>query len=307
MPSNLTSTQNNTSTTTDIDPWIISLFELKEGEIDKALNKKILEIVLVTSALVVYLADDNSIQWRTMDGYIEPLHMNDVLSIVSLLEARSRFIEDKTILVSVRREVASALARCFDGGSLENSLKLLREIDIEISLRNKETSWKWYFGTTAVLVSMCGLAIAIFWLDRINIRSYLGNTGFDISIGTLCGSIGALLSVATRGDRLHLDANAGQWIHKMEAISRIGAGLAGAAFVAVAIKSGILLGGIHFQGNNLALLLAFCMTAGMSERLVPNLVQKIDKSIDEYKNITSSKIINTEINTSSTHLIKLKT
>jgi hypothetical protein len=167
------------------------------------------------------------------------------------------------------------------------------------SSRNKETSWKWYFGTTAVLVGGCGIIVALFWLDRVNIRSYLGGTGFEISIGTLCGSIGALLSVATRGDRLHLDANAGSWIHKMEAISRIGAGMAGAAFVAVAIKSGILLGGIQFQGNNLALLLAFCMTAGMSERLVPNLVKKIDKSIEEHKNLTSSNIIHFDTNTSS--------
>jgi hypothetical protein len=93
MSSNLTSTQNNSSNTvsSQIDPWDISLFELKEGDIDKALNKKILEIVLVTNVFVVYLADDYSIQWRTMDEYSEPPHMNDVLSVVSLLEARGGF------------------------------------------------------------------------------------------------------------------------------------------------------------------------------------------------------------------------
>lgn len=271
-------------TAVEVDHWSTSLYELKSGDYDHALKKKIFEVVYVAEKCIIYLAEDYSIQWRMQAGCVQPNDFNSILGIVNLLEARSRFIENKDILASVRKQIAEGLARCVDGTPTTEAMKLLREADIEIGNRNKETSWKWYFSTASGLVAICTLAILIFWLQRVYLRNKFGETGFEIVFGSLCGSIGAILSIAARGDRLHLDANAGDWIHRMEAISRIGAGLAGAAFVATAIKSGLLLGGVNFAGSPFSLLLAFCMAAGMSERLIPNLVNKIDSAIDESKN-----------------------
>jgi hypothetical protein len=267
----------NASQEQQADPWNQSLFELKSGERDEALNKVISEMVLVTEDFVVYIASDLSIQWRTTDHYEWQENSGAVLNKVAILETRSRFIQNPTTLLNIRRQIAEGLARCFDQGKSESAMILLQEVELEIQIRNKEISWDWYFKAAHLSALACGVAIITLWVARIYFRELLGSTAFDLAIGTFCGAIGALLSITSRGNRLHLDANSGKWIHQLEALSRIGAGLAGAAFIALAIKGGLILGGTQFAGSKFSLLLAFCIGAGSSERLIPNLIANLEQ------------------------------
>ncbi len=107
----------------------------------------------------------------------------------------------------------------------------------------------------------------------------IGNDAFQVILGTICGSFGALLFATARSNRLVLDANAGESLHRLEGLARIGAGLIGALLVALAIKAGLILGGATFSGSKLALLLCFCIVAGASERLVPNIVATLEKTV----------------------------
>lgn len=107
----------------------------------------------------------------------------------------------------------------------------------------------------------------------------VGATAFDIILGVLCGALGSLLSTTTRANRLVMDTYAGRNIHQLEGFSRIGAGLIGALFVALAIKSGLIMEGVQFVCGRLSLLLALCIAAGASERLVPSLVDAFEKTV----------------------------
>jgi len=158
-------------------------------------------------------------------------------------------------------------------------MTVLKEVELEIKTRNKETSWSWYFSAAYKLTLGCAAILVVGWLARDQFRSFLGGEAFDVMLGALAGAIGALLSVTTRGNRLVMDANAGEKVHRLEGLSRIGTGVGGALFTALAIKSGVVLGGAHFSGNRLALVLAFCIVAGASERLVPSLVSSFEKAI----------------------------
>ena len=272
----MTTGQINEQIGVDASGWNQSLFELKDGGHDDALNKDIQELVMVTDTFAVYLASDLSVQWRTKGERAWADDCGEVLNKVAVLETRSRFIADRQALAGIRRQIAEGLVRCLHEKKNDLAIIVLREAEIEIQARNKEISWSWYFQAAyaVTLTSVCGLAIL--WAFRHSLREFTGPIAFDVAMGTLCGAIGALLSVTTRGDRLHLDANAGLPIHRLEGLSRIGAGLAGAAFVALAIKSGLLLGGTHFAGSQFALLLTFCIGAGASERLVPSLLAKFE-------------------------------
>ena len=257
--------------------WDQDLFELKDGGHDDALNKDIKEVVLVSDTFIVYIATDLSIQWRTTDAHEWVENSGDILNRVAVLETRSRFIKDTSALAAVRRQIAEGLVRCLDDQNVSGANVILNEAEGEIAARNKELAWSWYFQLAYKATLACAVAIGLLWLAREHVRPAIGSIGFEILLGTLCGAIGALLSATMRGDRLHLDANAGASIHRLEGLSRVGAGLAGAALVALAIKSGALLGGLHFQGNQFSLLLFFCIVAGASERLVPALIEKYQK------------------------------
>ncbi len=254
------------------------LFDLKDGAYDAELNKHVKALVMVTETFAVYVATDLSIQWRTTNEQVWSDSSGEVMNRVGLLETRSNFIADPATLAGVRRQIAEGLARSLDGQPIESSLSVLREAEFEIQARNKEVSWAWYFTAAYTVTLVSVVALVAFWLLRAPVREYIGTTAFDVVMGALCGTIGALLSVTSRGDRLVLDANAGMRIHRLEGLSRIGTGMAGAFLVALAIKSGALLGGVHFAGSQFALLLAFCVAAGASERLVPTLVTNFEET-----------------------------
>lgn len=253
-------------------------FHLKNGDYHAELNKTIQDLVLNSETYLVYVATDNSIQWSTTDEHKAADHFGEVLSRVAILEARSEFIEDQNTLRSVRRQIAEGLARCLGGHQKSDCFALLDEVDHLLAARNKETAWKWYFTAAYKVTGVCTVGLVLLWITRACVVATVGRTAFEVSLGILCGAIGALLSATTRASRLVMDANAGQQIHRLEGLSRIGAGLIGALFVALSFEGGLIMGGVQFPGNRLAMLLAFCIAAGASERLVPSLVDKIERS-----------------------------
>lgn len=255
------------------------LYGLKAGDTDPDLNKVIKEIVLSSEIFIVYLADDLSIQWRTNGAHQMNAHAGEVLGRVAILEAQSSFIEDQGILKSIRYQVAEGLARCLDGQPLKDSLLLLDEAGNQLRARNREIAWKWYFTAAYWVTGACAAVFAGLWCARSYASQAFGLTAFQVLLGGLCGAFGAMLSMTTRADRLVLDANAGKRTHQLEGLSRIGAGIIGALFVALAVKSGLVMGGVQFAGSKLALLLAVSIVGGASERLVPSLVLAFEKSV----------------------------
>lgn len=265
-------------------------YQLKAGDIDPELNKTIGEIVLSTNHFIVYVDSEQAVQWRTTDHHKMPEYCGEVLNMVAALEAKSQFISNPLALRVVRRRIGEGLARCLDGHPKENSIAALREVELELEIRNKEIAWKWYFLSAMKLTAVLVAIFAVLWLLRNQARALVGSAAFEVILGSICGALGALLSVISRSNRLIMDANAGKALHQLEGLSRIGAGLIGALLVALSIKAGIILGGTRFSGNSMALLLAFCIVSGTSERLVPSLISIIEKnatskrSHDKYKN-----------------------
>lgn len=254
-----------------------SHYHLKAGDLDPELNKTIEEVVLCTEDFIVYIDTELAVQWRTADQHEAPEYCGEVLNVVAMLEAQSGFISDPATLRVIRRRIGEGLARCFSGNPKKNSLAALSDVELDLKARNKEISWKWYFLSAMRLTSGLVLCFAILWLMRDYVKAHTGKVAFEVTLGVLCGGLGALLSVISRSNRIIMDANAGKPLHELEGLSRIGAGLIGALLVALSIKAGLILGGTHFSGSSFALLLACCMVAGASERLVPSLVVSFER------------------------------
>lgn len=253
-------------------------YSLKAGDIDPELNKKIYELVLNADEFVVYIAEDLTVQWRTTDQHQQPQHCGEVLGRAAVLEAQSQFILDRKILAPIRLQIAEAIARCFAGNSKADSMLLLQEVKKQLGARNKEVAWLWYFTAAYAITGICVVLLCIFWIYRQPLTVFWGTTAFEVILGSLCGPLGAILSATSRARHLVLDANAGRTILCLEGLSRIGAGIIGSAFIGLALKSGMIMGGVEFAGSKTALLLALCTAAGASERLIPSLISAFERT-----------------------------
>lgn len=253
-------------------------YSLKAGDVDPELNKKIEVLILNDDKFIIYLDDEYCVQWRCTDEFKEPTHCGEILSVVAILEAKSNFIEDRKILRFVRFQIAEALARCFSGQPIENSKELLKEVDTQISSRNFEVAWRWYF--CAALEYSAGIVffVAVCWLFRDVLSVLIGENVLGILWAAGAGVLGALSSIRLRANRIILDANAGEKIHRLEGFSRILAGLIGAVFVAITYKSGIFSNILKIPEDEKFLVLVLCFVAGASERFIPSLVSAIDKN-----------------------------
>lgn len=250
---------------------------LKAGDKDDDLNKVVSEIILCSEKFVVYLDSDNFVQWKSN---VDAKNAGRVLNVVARLEAQSQFIQDKGTLKAIRLRIGTALARCFDGGEESEYNLAFKEVEADIKARNLEVSWRWYFMSAIKLTGFCVFMIIIAWLFRTGVISIIGSNAFYIALGTMCGSIGALLSVMSRSNRLVVDANAGEFLHELEGNARIIAGLIGAFLVCLAIKAKVISTGINFSGSELSFMLLFSIVAGASERLVPSLIINVDKFME---------------------------
>jgi hypothetical protein len=111
---------------------------------------------------------------------------------------------------------------------------------------------------------------------RSNVRPIIGVSAFDILIGAAAGAGGALLSILTTSKTLANEPYATKQIHVFLGAARILAGTLGAVLAAFALKSGFVSIG---SGNRYELFLLVCMVAGLSERLVPNFIERIESGV----------------------------
>jgi hypothetical protein len=245
--------------------------QLREGQIDPFLGKKVHVLIVTHEKYNVYLDESLCTQWY---GLIpDDKEISAALNRVSKFEACSHFIADKKILKPIRQQIAEGLVRALEGHK-ELSADMFKFIEKEIQLRNQEISWHWYFLGAAMPALISLIALIVFWIFRSYLKSIFGITGYTVALGAMVGGLGAFLSIASRSTKIALDARAGFIIHVTEGLARIITGIFGGALLVLVTKGGVAFHALKTAGNSLAALLAFALIAGISERLIPNLVKK---------------------------------
>lgn len=251
-------------------------FELiKEGAIDPELGKEVKFLILQTEQFVVYVDANLEIQWYSKDMPTDK-GFGIVLNRVAYLESSARFITDDNSRLSIKRQIAEGIARYLEYSSHELSKEIHDLVESQIKEMNIKTSWGWYFDAAYLITLACLVLWGLMWIGRDDVMPYLGKVGFEVILGGLIGAVGAIISIVSRGNKINLDANAGKAIHTTEGTARIVVGIAGATLVTLAYKGGILFSGVTFLGSPFAVLLTLAIIAGASERLVPNLIAKVE-------------------------------
>ena len=252
----------------------INYDSIKEGEVDKELNKTVKVLIVATDRFTVYIDTNNNIQWYG-DAPSTP-DFGDILNTTTRLEVYSEFLDDAIKLI-LRRQIGEAIAR-----AMETNYSQAKEICVlvyeEIKDRRREQAWIWYFSSAYIVSGICFLLMITGWLFRSFVKSYVGDTAFFVLFCSMAGAIGALISISTRSQTIILDSQAGKVLHFSEGMARMLVGLFSGAIVTLSVKSGIFLNGLNVEKGSLSAMLVICLLAGASERFVPSMIKKIDDS-----------------------------
>jgi hypothetical protein len=267
---------------------IQSYADMKEGQLDQTLNKRICRLIWAEDHFAVYLCDDFRIHVLIGNKYGKiPGEYGEINSRVSELQASSGvLLEEKTLLEEFRALLAEAIARTLQDKNANNATGILANAQNLLDLWALESARKSYLLSCLSMTLLSMMCILCLWIFRGILTVSLGQSAFDVMVGTLLGAAGAMISVYTRIGDLPIDKKSRRSTHLIDGAARIFAAMLGALLTAVCIKANVLIGFANTVSHATPLLFFICLAAGASERLVPSLI-----SYAETKTPKSDKVV----------------
>jgi hypothetical protein len=254
----------------DLFPFDFS--KLREGDKDPTLNKVIKWLVDKDDDHIVYLDDEDYVEWSMNDDDALGTDTGEYLNMVGRLEAVDTSNLAPAQIESYRRMIAEGVARLFQKNlpAAKNAFDLAERW---ITARNTEVARRWYLigSGCAALVSALAIFVLGFWSGAL--EKLFGQSVYYILMGTSMGGLGAWLSIIQRSRNTELDVAAGPMLHHLEGAFRIMVGTLGALLVVLAIRADLIV-----QAKRLSAIMVMCMVAGVSERLVPSFIEQVESS-----------------------------
>lgn len=239
-------------------------------------------LIIATKKYIVFLDEENDLDWQTSDEFDnreltsdQKKEYNHVKNEIDSSESVPLNNLDEKVIISFKKQIGEALIRAFES-DFENAKKMVKIAQDYILKRNIEQS-RYMFLTSCGITSIISIfCFILLWLSRDFFISLIGETVFFITLSSLIGSLGALLSVILRMGKSNLDYNASKKLHYLEGSSRILAGIISALIVSLCIKTQILLPIFtKIESTNIAMILGG-LIAGASERFAPSIINKLD-------------------------------
>ena len=169
--------------------------------------------------------------------------------------------------------LGEAVARLLDVKDVKQAKRVLTYARSYIAARNAENVRLWYLSASGIATLVAGATIWVIWLAREPLHVEPKGIAYALGIGG--GALGAFLSILLRSESVPKDISAGKKLYYAEAIAKVLAGMIGALLVALGIETKLFFGNV-IGDPQLALIAMFGIVAGMSERLVPSLVTKVE-------------------------------
>lgn len=243
-------------------------------------KRKIATVIFKSEPCIVFIDQDRKLAWLsnlTPDKYAKDF--GTVMGRVDLLLSTPDDLLTLSQQEAFRRLIGGAIARLLDDAESSNANSILDKAEAYLRTRTTERARIWFLSSALLIAGMAVLIGVVLVVFRTTVQSRIGITAFEVSLATLMGSVGAFLSLGRRVSTLSVDAMAGAGVHYCEGAIRATAGMAGALLVGLCVKSNVVLGVINESGRGLAFLLVLGCIAGASERLVPNIIKKVEGTL----------------------------
>jgi hypothetical protein len=278
---------SSTQTSTNGSPEEIKDFRrFKAGDLFPPLNKVIQILIVVEPTYIVFLDDKLYMHWWYNESYGEFAEgFGAVLARQADLEATSSLLLKEPHIEPLRRMLAEAISRLLDDRSVVYANHMLKLAAAFLRARSLEQARIWYLRTMLITTSAFLILGLLFWKYKTGFLNYMGLSpgAAEAIIGLSMGSLGALLSVLLRLNRLPVDPSAGARVHYFEGVMRVLVGALAGAIFTMAVKTNILLSTLNESSNSLTLLMLVSFVAGACEQLLPNLINRFSSVLEKQK------------------------
>ncbi len=256
-------------------------YKYKAGDVIPVLNKKIETIILIASHFIVFLDDNHAIEWITEKEYTSYApDFGHVVNKVRRLETINESLFTGEKLKKYNSLVAEGIARLLDDHSSKDALEILDEADKQIINQGVQKHRINYIISSAVCSTL--VAIVIYFLFTCKSDLILTNTAHSILTASLFGGIGAFISAYFRSQNYTPDVSIKTSIHVLDGSLRIFYGIIAGTMISLGIKGNVIFGFLNDGTDKSMIVMAFfCLVAGASEFLVPNLIKQVEGKANE--------------------------
>jgi hypothetical protein len=261
---------------TAVPPW-----DLSEGDFDPVTKTVIKVFIYADNGFTVYLDEHHSVHCSGSDDARYPERAVEVFNRVSYLETLSIPLQGSDSLLAVRRLLGDAVARMVSDLRTDGAMRMLDTAEAYFHARRAELARMWYLSAAGAVAALLTLLAMGLWLMRPWLIGSLGigRAAFEVALTTCCGGIGAFMFILRKSEVIRMEVGAGRLIHYFEGEARAVAGMAGGLVVSLALQGDIFSGLSAKLSHPLAFMLVLGLAAGASEKLVPNLVGRVEGSV----------------------------
>jgi len=251
-----------------------------EGDYEASLGKRIKTLIVASESFIVYLDQENSVQWSYNNNYeggnsfLEKFGI--IVNKIGLLEelSKGKFKKSEE-MDAFRRLLGESLGRLLDEKNDKNALIILDSAEQLLNSYSRQTLIK--FASISALII---LILEIFlWLNHKNLwnlLNWLDGLYYPIFF-SLSGGIGGFIFLMIRSKKLEIEPSLDEYLYKWEGVLRVIYGIISAFIVYLGIKTKLIFGNI--DQNSIHLILLICLLSGASEKIIPSIIKKIEDKL----------------------------
>lgn len=252
---------------------------------DLARTIKVEFLVESSDEWLVFIGEDEYLWFTWTEEFTPPTDFRRIVNRAVELQSYDLDYLSHNQLFTYRWLIGNALVAALDS-NIPAADDALRGAAAYIEAHNKEIGRYWYIVASAIAAGISILVLIVALIVRfmpdmgVVLARVDDPSGWRNALAVLAasgaGGVGALLSIVARIGGTELDARAGRRMHSLEGCTRVASGCFGALFVVLGYQIGIA-GGLLQQTPNSSIeaLLFLGLLAGVSERMVPSLINKV--------------------------------
>lgn len=241
-------------------------------------------LIMETTDFIVALDEALDVDWMTSDALEKKIQdrsadgFGEAFNRVAALEGVSIGYLAHEQKVQFRRMLGEGVARALQS-DFGNSKQILDRADEYVAACNVGVARTWYLQASTIATMLTVAVMMGGWISRTWLSALLGPTAPEIALCCAAGAFGALLSVFQRVGKSALEPSAGPRLHRWEGAGRILLGVGAALIAVLALKLEVILPQITHSERPLVAYGLLCLVAGISERLMPAVINKIETSV----------------------------
>ncbi len=262
-----------------MDNTTLDYTTLKTGVVDPTLGKTIKEIIMVSNRFIVYMDENQNIQFsfNGFDGSLDDFGKIQIQ--VSYWENMCNELFSKKEAYKFKNLLAEGYARILHEGNNKSAQNIIDLTKKRIQTFGREALRIDYSISALYSTILVIIALILLVLSKQTILSFVGSDVYNIILTGMFGGVGAFVSAMIRMRNYRAELLHGKKIHKLDGRLRIIYGVIAGSLIAVGIKSNIILGVFNNEGANIFVMTFLGAMSGASEVFLPNIIKQVEDQV----------------------------